>query len=85
MFPPLRTGKESSFLEPEAREFDRTGAAFAAGRGDGENAAMPLASFPDEPEHGKQLISPFPNTIQQMPGSAPRNFSSKTPSFSLGC
>ena len=24
MFPPLRTGTESSFLEPEAREFDRT-------------------------------------------------------------
>lgn len=24
VFPPLRTGTESSFLEPEAREFDRT-------------------------------------------------------------
>jgi hypothetical protein len=24
VFPPLRTGIESSFLEPEAREFDRT-------------------------------------------------------------
>nr|CAB3458912.1 unnamed protein product [Digitaria exilis] len=34
------------------------GADFAAGRGDGESASKLLASFPDEPEHGKQLISP---------------------------
>uniref|UniRef100_A0A0A9DEH4 Uncharacterized protein n=1 Tax=Arundo donax TaxID=35708 RepID=A0A0A9DEH4_ARUDO len=85
MFPPLRTGTESSFLEPEACEFDRTGAAFTAGRGDGESATMPLASFPDEPEHGKQLISPFLNAVLQMAANPPRNLGSKTRSSSFAC
>jgi len=52
------------------------GAAFAAGRGVGESAAKLLASFPDEPEHGKQLISTFLNTDTQflrMPANPPRN------------
>jgi len=52
------------------------GASFAAVRGVGESAAKLLASFPDEPEHGKQLISTFLNTDTQflrMPANPPRN------------
>jgi hypothetical protein len=36
---------------------DVPGGAFAEGRGDGERAAGSSPAFPDDPEHGKQLIS----------------------------
>ena len=60
------------------------GADFAAGRGDGESASKFLASFPDEPEHGKQLMSPFLSTILQMPADPPRNWAQES-SFPLAC
>ncbi len=65
---------------------DSPGAALAAGRGPGESAATLLAStppFPDDPEHGKQLIS-LPvlelearAQTEKMPADPPINSSSK--------
>lgn len=46
------------------------GAGFAAdGRGDGERAAASSPAFPEDPEHGKQLIS---RGCQKMPAKKPR-------------
>jgi hypothetical protein len=46
------------------------GAGFAAdGRGDGESAAASSPAFPEDPEHGKQLI---PRGCQKMPAKKPR-------------
>jgi hypothetical protein len=58
----------------------------AAGRGDGESASRVLASFPDEPEQGKQLICPFLSKKSHYLGKCqpvlPRN-SARDPSFPL--